>query len=409
MEISFWESIKNSTDPSDFQAYLERFPNGTFAPLARRRAQASVPASPAGNDSSTSAPRLSGTIEGSLAQAERDYQDKDYNKVIALSSSILSSQPDNARANLLLGLGYLQANKYTNSANYLSRAIALGEKVNIPIQHHHYVFLKGDGLCTGYVSFGGNAFEFHSTSQGGHDFSVPVNRVYEVVAEQLHGGRLRVKVGLQKETKEDRKTYNFHLAKAFVSRKIGSSVDEVFCDDCLNDIQAMSQLFQQLIRASETKETTSSAAASAVVPSSNQSQPDSRTESSAQANAANDRDQILRELIGIEHQGLEAINRGDKAAVGALMADEFTQVEDGKTYNKAKLLSAVKQRQYALSLNYESANLSFQGEIAILDGIAVLRAQNSSAMVTIRQKFTDQFVKRDGKWLMLSSQVTTLK
>jgi hypothetical protein len=36
-EMSFWEYIKNSNDPSDFQAYLDKFPNGTFADLARRR------------------------------------------------------------------------------------------------------------------------------------------------------------------------------------------------------------------------------------------------------------------------------------------------------------------------------------------------------------------------------------
>jgi hypothetical protein len=37
LEMSFWESIKNSTDPADFQSYLEKFPNGTFAPLAKKR------------------------------------------------------------------------------------------------------------------------------------------------------------------------------------------------------------------------------------------------------------------------------------------------------------------------------------------------------------------------------------
>lgn len=44
IEMSFWDSIKNSNDPSDFRAYLDRFPNGTFAALARRRAQPSLPA-----------------------------------------------------------------------------------------------------------------------------------------------------------------------------------------------------------------------------------------------------------------------------------------------------------------------------------------------------------------------------
>jgi hypothetical protein len=37
MERLFWESIKDSTNPADFEAYLERFPNGVFAPIARNR------------------------------------------------------------------------------------------------------------------------------------------------------------------------------------------------------------------------------------------------------------------------------------------------------------------------------------------------------------------------------------
>jgi len=36
-EIAFWESIKDSTDPEDFKAYLQQYPNGTFVTLARNR------------------------------------------------------------------------------------------------------------------------------------------------------------------------------------------------------------------------------------------------------------------------------------------------------------------------------------------------------------------------------------
>lgn len=35
MEIIFWESIKDSQDTKDFEAYLEKYPDGQFAPLAR--------------------------------------------------------------------------------------------------------------------------------------------------------------------------------------------------------------------------------------------------------------------------------------------------------------------------------------------------------------------------------------
>jgi hypothetical protein len=37
VEIMFWESIRASTDPADFRAYLEQYPRGQFVVLARNR------------------------------------------------------------------------------------------------------------------------------------------------------------------------------------------------------------------------------------------------------------------------------------------------------------------------------------------------------------------------------------
>lgn len=34
-ELSYWESIKSSSDPHDFEAYLQKYPNGQFVELAR--------------------------------------------------------------------------------------------------------------------------------------------------------------------------------------------------------------------------------------------------------------------------------------------------------------------------------------------------------------------------------------
>jgi uncharacterized caspase-like protein len=38
IELSFWDTIKNSSNPEDFKDYLQQYPNGRFATLARRRA-----------------------------------------------------------------------------------------------------------------------------------------------------------------------------------------------------------------------------------------------------------------------------------------------------------------------------------------------------------------------------------
>ncbi|MEK6284445.1 MAG: caspase family protein [Acidobacteriota bacterium] len=39
MELTYWETIKSSTDAEDFRAYLQRYPQGTFVALASRRAR----------------------------------------------------------------------------------------------------------------------------------------------------------------------------------------------------------------------------------------------------------------------------------------------------------------------------------------------------------------------------------
>lgn len=37
VELAFWNSIKDSSNPADFTAYLEQYPSGNFAPIARNR------------------------------------------------------------------------------------------------------------------------------------------------------------------------------------------------------------------------------------------------------------------------------------------------------------------------------------------------------------------------------------
>lgn len=39
-ELAFWDTIKDSTDPAEYEAYLKIFPKGRFAPLAKVRIQA---------------------------------------------------------------------------------------------------------------------------------------------------------------------------------------------------------------------------------------------------------------------------------------------------------------------------------------------------------------------------------
>jgi uncharacterized protein len=50
-DLAFWQSIESSADPAEYRAYLDAFPAGRFAPLARLRANgaAAAPVPPSGN------------------------------------------------------------------------------------------------------------------------------------------------------------------------------------------------------------------------------------------------------------------------------------------------------------------------------------------------------------------------
>lgn len=50
-ELTFWDSIKDSTYPSDYEAYLKAYPNGRFATLARARIERLQAAAPKGQAS----------------------------------------------------------------------------------------------------------------------------------------------------------------------------------------------------------------------------------------------------------------------------------------------------------------------------------------------------------------------
>lgn len=66
IELAFWESIKDSTNAADFDAYLERYGSGVFATLARNRLEALRPSAGMSRGSETLAPAdLTVDINGS--------------------------------------------------------------------------------------------------------------------------------------------------------------------------------------------------------------------------------------------------------------------------------------------------------------------------------------------------------
>ncbi|MBN3788831.1 SUMF1/EgtB/PvdO family nonheme iron enzyme [Burkholderia sp. Ac-20353] len=68
-EITFWESIKDSKEAGDYEAYLKAYPNGRFAPLAQARIARLRAAAPKAPAASAPAPTASSTASSTPASA----------------------------------------------------------------------------------------------------------------------------------------------------------------------------------------------------------------------------------------------------------------------------------------------------------------------------------------------------
>ncbi len=91
-ELSFWESIKESKDPAEFAAYLERYPDGAFASLAEARRQALVE-EPAGPAAAVADPDVS-AVELAFWDSVKDSENP------GMYSAYLERYPDGAFAAL---------------------------------------------------------------------------------------------------------------------------------------------------------------------------------------------------------------------------------------------------------------------------------------------------------------------
>lgn len=77
-EETLWAAIANSTNPVDYQAYLEAYPDGTFATLARARAESLRAAS------NTQATREASTMELTFWETIKDSDNAaDYEAYVA--------------------------------------------------------------------------------------------------------------------------------------------------------------------------------------------------------------------------------------------------------------------------------------------------------------------------------------
>lgn len=110
------------------------------------------------------------------------------------------------------------------------------------------------------------------------------------------------------------------------------------------------------------------------------------------------------EVLAIEREIMAAIRSKDAAALEPMLADDFCyRTHFGAETDKAGFLQSVTSTPFEiLSLHGEELNVNIYGDTAVLTGVQIAEArppegEKEESVVA----FTDVFVRRDGRWLMV--------
>ncbi|HVG21241.1 MAG TPA: DUF4440 domain-containing protein, partial [Blastocatellia bacterium] len=115
-----------------------------------------------------------------------------------------------------------------------------------------------------------------------------------------------------------------------------------------------------------------------------------------------------QELLKVERAWLDAYLNRDVNAMEQIESDDFTITHaDGQVITKAQEIANLRKaaaRDSSLSFSTEDTKVRLYGDTAILTGIFVSKSKTS----TERSRYTDVYVKRNGRWQVVASHLSRL-
>jgi ketosteroid isomerase-like protein len=117
-------------------------------------------------------------------------------------------------------------------------------------------------------------------------------------------------------------------------------------------------------------------------------------------------------LLYMENDWNQAIKNHDVAWYERNYADDATQItgRTGVLQNKAEAIASTRADKTVFeSLELSELGVRFEGNVAIVTGVNRLKGRDEQGQAFDgRFRFTDTFIKRDGRWLVWASQATAI-
>ena len=107
---------------------------------------------------------------------------------------------------------------------------------------------------------------------------------------------------------------------------------------------------------------------------------------------------------------MTAATKGDIAFFERTLAKDYTQAVDGKAVNVAAQLAEFKSGAIRIeSMTLRDLRAHVFGDAAIVSMVAESKGTYKGKPVSEKSRGVDFFVKRDGRWQVVNSQMTTIK
>jgi len=115
------------------------------------------------------------------------------------------------------------------------------------------------------------------------------------------------------------------------------------------------------------------------------------------------------ELVTLSKEFSEAMVTNDATKIGTYLADEWIIVgPDGGIIDRARFLAVIQSGTLVHSaMDSEDVRVRIYGTTAVVTALTSSKAQYMNREFSTRERTTDVFVKRDGRWQCVITQLTT--
>ncbi len=106
----------------------------------------------------------------------------------------------------------------------------------------------------------------------------------------------------------------------------------------------------------------------------------------------------------------QAIVRKDAAAIAANMGEDFRQIRsNGDLVDKAAFLRDITSPDLTIEpYQVEDLEIRFYGDAALLTGHTHMKGTYLGVAFTTHYRYIDLYARRDGRWQVVSVQITTI-